>query len=65
MCGARARHERRTRSAEARGEPVQEEHRVIDPSTEELITTVPAATPQDVDAAVVRAAAAQRRWAAL
>lgn len=31
---------------------MQEEHRVIDPSTEELITTVSAAAPQDVDAAV-------------
>ncbi|MGW8375733.1 aldehyde dehydrogenase family protein [Streptomyces sp. ODS28] len=38
---------------------------VVNPATEELITTVPAATPAEVDAAVVRAAAAQREWAAL
>ncbi|NBM17528.1 aldehyde dehydrogenase family protein [Streptomyces sp. GC420] len=41
------------------------ELRVLDPATEEVIATVPGATAQDVDAAVVRAAAAQARWAAL
>ncbi|MFE5871293.1 aldehyde dehydrogenase family protein [Streptomyces roseifaciens] len=38
---------------------------VLNPATEELVATVPAATPQDVDAAVRRAAEAQRSWAAL
>ncbi|WP_313896725.1 aldehyde dehydrogenase family protein [Streptomyces sp. GC420] len=38
---------------------------MLDPATEEVIATVPGATAQDVDAAVVRAAAAQARWAAL
>ncbi|MEU1676161.1 aldehyde dehydrogenase family protein [Streptomyces roseifaciens] len=38
---------------------------IINPATEELVATVPAATPQDVDAAVRRAAEAQRSWAAL
>ncbi|MEU7009402.1 aldehyde dehydrogenase family protein [Streptomyces sp. NPDC046332] len=37
---------------------------VLNPATEELVATVPAATPQDVDAAVARAAEAQRGWAA-
>ncbi|MEU5916589.1 aldehyde dehydrogenase family protein [Streptomyces sp. NPDC004288] len=37
---------------------------VLNPATEELVATVPAATPADVDAAVTRAAAAQRGWAA-
>ncbi|WP_371530192.1 aldehyde dehydrogenase family protein [Streptomyces sp. NBC_01283] len=36
---------------------------VLNPATEEVIATVPAATPQDVDAAVVRASAAQAKWA--
>ncbi|MFF8291781.1 aldehyde dehydrogenase family protein [Streptomyces sp. NPDC016309] len=40
------------------------EHLVLDPATEEVVATVPAATPADVDAAVTRAAAAQRGWAA-
>ncbi|MFJ2515245.1 aldehyde dehydrogenase family protein [Streptomyces griseoviridis] len=39
--------------------------RVLDPATEEVVATVPAATAADVDAAVVRATAAQARWAAL
>ncbi|WP_116210833.1 aldehyde dehydrogenase family protein [Streptomyces olivoreticuli] len=39
------------------------EHDVINPATEELVATVRAATPQDVDAAVRRATEAQRRWA--
>ncbi|SOE26444.1 aldehyde dehydrogenase family protein [Streptomyces sp. OK228] len=38
---------------------------VLDPATEEVLATVPAATPADVDAAVVRAARAQAKWAAL
>ncbi|MEU9894601.1 aldehyde dehydrogenase family protein [Streptomyces phaeochromogenes] len=38
---------------------------VLNPATEEVITTVPGATPEDVDAAVVRAGRAQVRWAAL
>ncbi|MFJ8661624.1 aldehyde dehydrogenase family protein [Streptomyces sp. NPDC093795] len=37
---------------------------VLNPATEELVATVPGATPADVDAAVARAAAAQRGWAA-
>ncbi|GHG40301.1 aldehyde dehydrogenase family protein [Streptomyces zaomyceticus] len=37
---------------------------VLNPATEELVATVPAATPADVDAAVAQAAAAQRGWAA-
>ncbi|MFD3727354.1 aldehyde dehydrogenase family protein [Streptomyces sp. NPDC058671] len=37
---------------------------VLNPATEELVATVPAATPADVDAAVARAATAQRGWAA-
>jgi phenylacetaldehyde dehydrogenase len=38
---------------------------VLNPATEEVVATVPAATPEDVDRAVVRAAAAQSAWAAL
>lgn len=38
---------------------------VLNPATEEVIATVPAATAQDVDAAVVRAGAAQAKWAAV
>ncbi|MEU8529693.1 MULTISPECIES: aldehyde dehydrogenase family protein [Streptomyces] len=37
---------------------------VLNPATEDVVATVPAATAEDVDAAVVRAAAAQRGWAA-
>ncbi|GAA3397525.1 aldehyde dehydrogenase family protein [Streptomyces roseoviridis] len=37
---------------------------VLNPATEELVATVPAATPADVDAAVLRATEAQRAWAA-
>ncbi|MEV4948670.1 aldehyde dehydrogenase family protein [Streptomyces sp. NPDC053755] len=37
---------------------------VLNPATEEVVATVPAATPEDVDAAVVRATEAQRAWAA-
>ncbi|MFF1698022.1 aldehyde dehydrogenase family protein [Streptomyces sp. NPDC058257] len=38
--------------------------KVLNPATEEVVATVPAASAQDVDAAVVRAAAAQAKWAA-
>ncbi|MFC7259590.1 aldehyde dehydrogenase family protein [Streptomyces lutosisoli] len=38
---------------------------VLNPATEEVIATVPGATAQDVDAAVVRATKAQSAWAAL
>ncbi|GGM00682.1 aldehyde dehydrogenase [Streptomyces fumigatiscleroticus] len=38
---------------------------VLNPATEEAVATVPATGPADVDAAVVRATAAQARWAAL
>ncbi|MGW4731235.1 aldehyde dehydrogenase family protein [Streptomyces shenzhenensis] len=41
------------------------ELQIRNPATEEVVATVPAATAADVDAAVVRAAAAQARWAAL
>ncbi|WP_367324395.1 aldehyde dehydrogenase [Streptomyces sp. HUAS ZL42] len=41
------------------------ELQVLNPATEEVVATVPAATATDVDAAVVRAAQAQTRWAAL
>ncbi|WKX73357.1 aldehyde dehydrogenase [Streptomyces sp. XD-27] len=38
---------------------------VINPATEELIATVPATTPAEVNAAVARAATAKTAWAAL
>ncbi|WP_093695784.1 aldehyde dehydrogenase [Streptomyces sp. 2231.1] len=38
---------------------------VLNPSTEETVATVPAASAEDVGAAVVRAVRAQARWAAL
>ncbi|WP_152775298.1 aldehyde dehydrogenase family protein [Streptomyces spongiae] len=41
------------------------ELQVLNPATEEIVATVPAATAQDVDAAVVRATRAQAEWAAL
>ncbi|KPI16344.1 Aldehyde Dehydrogenase [Actinobacteria bacterium OK074] len=41
------------------------ELQVLNPATEEVVATVPAATAADVDAAVVRAAKAQTAWAAL
>ncbi|TLS45554.1 aldehyde dehydrogenase [Streptomyces montanus] len=43
----------------------EHELHVLNPATEEVVATVPAATPQDVHAAVVRAAKAQEGWAAL
>ncbi|MBP5894800.1 aldehyde dehydrogenase [Streptomyces sp. LBUM 1483] len=47
--------------------PVLSEHelQVLNPATEEVVATVPAATAADVDAAVTLAAKAQRQWAAL
>ncbi|NGO78203.1 aldehyde dehydrogenase [Streptomyces sp. YC504] len=41
------------------------EHHVLNPATEELVATVPATPPAEVDAAVARAARAQSSWAAL
>ncbi|MES9523418.1 aldehyde dehydrogenase family protein [Streptomyces capoamus] len=41
------------------------ELKVRNPATEEIIATVPAATAEDVDAAVARAVRAQARWAAV
>ncbi|MEU2437849.1 aldehyde dehydrogenase family protein [Streptomyces rubradiris] len=38
---------------------------VLNPATEEIVATVPAASEEDVAAAVVRAVRAQRTWAAL
>ncbi|MGV9321671.1 aldehyde dehydrogenase family protein [Streptomyces sp. NPDC003660] len=38
---------------------------VVNPATEETLATVPAASAEDVDAAVARAVPAQRAWAAL
>ncbi len=38
---------------------------VLNPATEEVVATVPATSAEEVDAAVVRAARAQARWAAL
>ncbi|MGX9887620.1 aldehyde dehydrogenase family protein [Streptomyces sp. NPDC002276] len=45
--------------------PAEHPLEVLNPATEEVIATVPAATAADVDAAVVRAARAQAKWAAL
>ncbi|EST21757.1 aldehyde dehydrogenase family protein [Streptomyces roseochromogenus] len=42
-----------------------DELRVLNPATEEVLATVPAASAEDVAAAVVRAVRAQRGWAAL
>ncbi|WP_128375448.1 aldehyde dehydrogenase family protein [Streptomyces cavernae] len=42
----------------------EHELQVLNPATEEVVATVPAASPQDVDAAVVRATKAQADWAA-
>nr|WP_240529797.1 aldehyde dehydrogenase family protein [Streptomyces mangrovisoli] len=43
---------------------VGDELTVLNPATEEVVATVPAADAHDVDRAVVRAVAAQRAWAA-
>ncbi|MFC8518777.1 aldehyde dehydrogenase family protein [Streptomyces sp. NPDC057257] len=43
----------------------EHELQVLNPATEEVVATVPAATAADVDAAVARAAGAQSTWAAL
>jgi acyl-CoA reductase-like NAD-dependent aldehyde dehydrogenase len=50
-----------------RGSLLSYEHelQVLNPATEEVVATVPAATAADVDAAVARAARAQTQWAAL
>jgi phenylacetaldehyde dehydrogenase len=45
--------------------PNEHELQVLNPATEEVLATVPAASVADVDAAVVRAARAQASWAAL
>ncbi|MFI9771073.1 aldehyde dehydrogenase family protein [Streptomyces sp. NPDC052415] len=44
---------------------MSEQLQVLNPATEEVVATVPAASAADVDAAVVRAARAQPAWAAL
>ncbi|MFG2678793.1 aldehyde dehydrogenase family protein [Streptomyces sp. NPDC048392] len=49
-------------SAESSREP--HELTVLNPATEEIVATVPAASAADVDAAVARAARAQTAWAA-
>ncbi|MCQ4082677.1 aldehyde dehydrogenase family protein [Streptomyces sp. RB6PN25] len=41
------------------------EHQVLNPATEEVIATVPATPPDQVDAAVARALLAQGQWARL
>ncbi|WP_331481800.1 aldehyde dehydrogenase family protein, partial [Streptomyces rubrogriseus] len=46
-------------------EKLPDELRVLNPATEEVVATVPAASAADVDAAVARAARAQTAWAAL
>ncbi len=43
----------------------EHELRVLNPATEDIVATVPAATRADVDAAVTAATHAQARWAAL
>ncbi|MCL6733942.1 aldehyde dehydrogenase family protein [Streptomyces neyagawaensis] len=43
----------------------EQQLQVLNPATEEVVATVPAATPADVDAAVSLATKAQRAWAAL
>ncbi|MFG2728064.1 aldehyde dehydrogenase family protein [Streptomyces canus] len=45
--------------------PYEHELTVLNPATEEVVATLPAATAADVDAAVARAAKAQAKWAAL
>ncbi len=50
-----------------KGHHVSDPHEltVLNPATEETVATVPAASAEDVGAAVVRAVRAQTRWAAL
>lgn len=43
----------------------EHELQVLNPATEEVVATDPAATPEDVHAAVVRATEAQAGWSAL
>ncbi|MEU0782457.1 aldehyde dehydrogenase family protein [Streptomyces sp. NPDC006173] len=45
--------------------PYDDELQVLNPATEEVLATVPAASVQDVADAVARATTAQARWAAL
>ncbi|MFF6994054.1 aldehyde dehydrogenase family protein [Streptomyces sp. NPDC008313] len=44
--------------------PYEHRLRVLNPATEDVVATVPAASPDDVDTAVRRATAAQTAWAA-
>ncbi|MEU6850697.1 aldehyde dehydrogenase family protein [Actinacidiphila alni] len=44
---------------------MRESHDVLNPATEEVIATVPATSPEGVDAAVAAAVRAQRAWAKL
>ncbi|WP_434100007.1 aldehyde dehydrogenase family protein [Streptomyces lydicus] len=41
------------------------ELKIINPATEDVVATVPTTSPEEVDAAVRRAAAAQQAWAAV
>ncbi|CAM5307990.1 NAD/NADP-dependent betaine aldehyde dehydrogenase [Streptomyces tendae] len=52
-------------SPESSASPGSSELVVLNPATEEVLATVPAACAADVDAAVARAARAQPAWAAL
>ncbi|MEW2222806.1 aldehyde dehydrogenase family protein [Streptomyces sp. NPDC006990] len=45
--------------------PRAEQLDIVNPATEEVLTTVPVTTPEEVDRAVERAQAAQATWAAL
>lgn len=45
--------------------PYASHHEVLNPATGQLVRSVPATTPDEVDAAVFLAAGAQQRWAAL
>lgn len=41
------------------------ELKILNPATEEVVATVPTTSPEEVDVAVRRAAAAQESWAAV
>ncbi len=45
--------------------PRAEQLDIVNPATEEVFSTVPVTTPEEVDRAVERACAAQAAWAAL
>lgn len=45
--------------------PYASHHEVLNPTTGQLVRSVPATTPDEVDAAVLLATGAQQRWAAL